>query len=109
MELLRPDAFEGERLHRKGTWAVVFLADWCPFCREFRPKFEALLGTGPFEVGYVDLTSESNPLWERFHVDVVPTIVAFRKGEEVFRRDGRLGRGLNDGDVAALVAALHPT
>jgi thioredoxin 1 len=109
MERLGADAFEGEKLHRKGTWAVAFLADWCPFCRSFAPEFEALNGTGAFEIGTVNLSDEENPLWERFAIEVVPTVIAYRDGTAVFRRDGRLGRGLSESDMTALKDALHPT
>jgi thiol-disulfide isomerase/thioredoxin len=109
MERLKSDAFEGERLVRKGTWAVAFLADWCPFCRAFLPKFEGLRGTGPFEIAVGDLTDENSPLWETFKVDVVPTLIAFRDGKAIFRRDGRLGQGLAPADLSALKDALRPT
>jgi thioredoxin-like negative regulator of GroEL len=108
MERLGADAFTGERLNRSGTWAIAFLADWCPFCRAFEPKFAALEGTGSFEIAKGDLTDENNPLWETFHVDVVPTIVAFRDGAAIFRKDGRLGRGLGTKDLKALTDALPP-
>jgi thioredoxin 1 len=109
MERFGPDAFEGERLLRRGTWAIAFLADWCPFCRDFAPGFEALAGAGPFEIAVADLTDENNPLWERFGVEVVPTLLAFRDGKSIFRRDGHLGRGLAPSDLAALKKALAPT
>jgi thioredoxin 1 len=108
VERLGPDAFDGDRLRRRGTWAVAFSADWCPFCRAFVPEFEALRGTGPFEIAIGDLTDEENPLWERFDVDVVPTLVAFRDGAAIFRRNGRLGAGLDAADLTALREALGP-
>ena len=109
MERIGPDAFEGDRLLRRGTWAVAFLADWCPFCRAFAPKFEALAGSGPFQIAVADVTDENSPLWERFEVEVVPTLLAFRDGKSIFRRDGHLGRGLAPGDLADLEKALGPT
>jgi thioredoxin-like negative regulator of GroEL len=33
-------------------------------------------------------------LWERFGISIVPTIIVFRDGRPVFRRDGVQGRGL---------------
>jgi thioredoxin 1 len=109
MERLGPEAFEGARLARRGTWVVAFLADWCPFCRAFAPDFEALQGAGPFEIAVADVSDENNPLWERFDVEVIPTLVAFRDGAAVFRRDGRSGRGLGTPDLKALQRALAPT
>jgi thioredoxin 1 len=106
MERLDAAAFDGERLNRPGTWAVAFLADWCPFCRAFAPKFEALAAGGPYRIAEGDVTDEESPLWETFHLDVVPTVIVFRDGAAGCRRDGRLGHGLSDADVAAVRAEL---
>jgi thioredoxin 1 len=104
--VLGADDFDGERLRRPGTWAVAFVADWCPFCRRFRPIFETARGRGRFELAYGDVTDYETPLWERFDLKVVPTVVAFRDGAPVFRANGRFARGLNAADVEKVVAAL---
>lgn len=107
MEKIGAEAFEGGRLGRPGTWAIAFLADWCPFCRSFEPAFEGLKGNRRFELAIADVTDESSPLWERFGIDVVPTILAFRDGAVIFRRDGRLGRGLGSADLKDLKTELE--
>jgi thioredoxin 1 len=109
MERIGPDAFDGDRLRRPGTWVVGFLADWCPFCRSFAPRLEGLGDRASLHVAMADLTDEENPLWERFNVEVVPTVVVFRDGTVSFRRDGRLGRGLGPADLQAIRAALDST
>lgn len=106
MERIGPEAFDGNRLRRPGVWAVGFLADWCPFCRAFVPKLEALERTGPFQVVIADVTDDDSPLWDRFGVEVVPTVIVFRDGVAVFRRDGRLGRGIGAADLQSLRDAL---
>ncbi len=106
LPVLGPTDFDGDRLRRNGTWAVAFVADWCPFCRRFRPVFETARGRGSFELAYGDVTDYDSPLWERFSIDVIPTVVAFRDGVAVFRANGRFARGLNASDVDKLVAAL---
>ena len=105
LERVGSEAFQGEEFGRPGLWAVAFLADWCPFCRAFAPKFEALGGTGSAKVVMADLTSEETPLWERFSIEVVPTVIVFRDGTPVLRKDGQLGRGLSDADMTAIRAA----
>jgi thioredoxin 1 len=96
MERLAPDDFDGDRLRRPGRYLVCFVATWCPFCRAFEPRFSArgsrLGATGAF----ADVSDEESPLWERFHLDAIPTLVAFEDGAPVGRIDGVLGRGLDD-------------
>jgi thiol-disulfide isomerase/thioredoxin len=104
LERLGPEAFDGERLLRTGTWAVAFLADWCPFCRSFLPSFAALDGSN-FGVAIADLTDQGNSLWERFEIEVVPSVIVFRDGTAVFRADGRFMEGLGPKDLAAVRSA----
>ena len=42
----------------------------------------------------VDISDYDNPLWETFGISIVPTVVVFKDGQPVFRRDGVQGRGL---------------
>jgi thioredoxin-like negative regulator of GroEL len=108
MERLRPSDFDGERLRRTGPWAVCFAADWCPFCVDFLQRFDRLDGAPGLGVAIGDLTDLENPLWERFGVEIVPTLVAFRDGNAVWRRDGIGGVGLPDSAVDEIQRALHP-
>lgn len=73
----------------------MFLASWCPFCRRFKPIFESVLHEEGIEAALVDLSDESNPLWDTFRIETVPTVIVFRDGEIVLRRDGVPGRGLS--------------
>ncbi|HXQ48693.1 MAG TPA: thioredoxin family protein [Thermoplasmata archaeon] len=106
MDVLGPAAFDGPRLQRPGTWVVDFSAAWCPFCDEFLPRFASLGKDGGFALAIGDLTDVESALWDVFEVRVTPTMIAFRDGIPVFRRDGRLGEGLDEGDLQALRAAL---
>ena len=94
-----PEVFDGVRLRRAARVAVAFLADWCPFCAEFEPGFAKLAQRSPADFLVADVTSYESPLWERFGIDTVPTVVVFQDGEEVWREDGIPGEGL---DPAAL-------
>ena len=41
-----------------------------------------------------NISDESNPLWETFKVDIVPTLVGFRDGLVIIRKDGVASIGL---------------
>lgn len=101
LERLGPSAFSGTALHRPGTWVVAFLADWCGFCREFAPLFEEL-GSDHVHLAIGDLSRNSNPLWDVFAVELVPTVIVFRNGKPVHRLDARPSEGLGPEDVARL-------
>jgi hypothetical protein len=103
-ERIGAQAFDGLRLRRNGTWAIAFLADWCPFSRAFLPSFAALTG-GDFGLAIADLTDEENPLWEQFAIEVVPSVIVFRDGTPIFRADGRLMEGLGPNDLTAVQSA----
>jgi thioredoxin 1 len=100
-----PEAFDDGRLTRSGSWAVAFLADWCPFCREFEPLFNELGDSRSFGLLVADVTAQESPLWERFEIDVVPTVLVFRDGRPVFRMDGIPGEGLGPAAIAAVRTA----
>ena len=105
LESIGPEAFNGPRLARPGTWAVAFLADWCPFCRDFEPTFAALAAQPGLSLLVADLTDVESPLWDLFRIEVVPSVIVFRDGEAVFRVDGRSGYGLDGKDVGSIQAA----
>jgi len=107
MEKLSADAFNRSRLLREGAWVVAFLADWCPFCQRFRPQFSALEGSPNFRVAVGDVTSEESPLWEDFRIDVIPMVVVFRDGHEVFRAESVYGQGLPAGSLEAVRSAAE--
>ncbi len=100
-----PAAFDGRRLLRPGAWAVAFLADWCPYCRQFAPEFAGLAGPGR-ELAVVDLTDEEDPLWERFEVEIVPSVIVFRDGKTALRIDGRPMEGLHPEDLQRVDSVL---
>jgi thiol-disulfide isomerase/thioredoxin len=106
LTVLGTDDFRGTLLTRPGTWAVGFAADWCPFCHSFVPAFAALSHPG-FELARVDLTSYEDPLWDRFQIEVVPSVIVFRDGRTSFRIDGELAEGLDANNLAAIEAAAR--
>ncbi len=109
LERVGTEAFDGERFLRPGRWAVAFLAEWCPFCREFEPDFSAMPHAPGTSLVAADVSSLSSPLWDRFEVEVVPTVVIFEDGRPVFRVDSAEGEGLDAASLTRLRAALTST
>lgn len=105
MPRVRAAAFDGTRLGAPGLVVVGFLADWCPYCVRFLPELGRLLEEGRTVV-CADLSDEDDPLWERFSIDIVPTVLVFRDGREVFRANGVAGVGLTSTDLRAVREAL---
>jgi|SRR2546422_1558822 len=83
---------------------VMFTTSWCPFCRRFKPKFVEAATKADVRSVMVYIDDWENPLWDEYKVDVVPTLVLFDRGKPVYRRDGVLGQGLGDHDLAAILA-----
>jgi thioredoxin 1 len=89
---------------------VMFYADWCPFCRKFKPIFEASansLADGQQKFYESNIDNDDNPLWERFSINAVPTLIAFEKGKIISRRDAKMGIGLEKSDVDSLLKEIN--
>jgi thioredoxin 1 len=103
---LGPSDFNGKCLKKSGTVAVLFAAEWCPFCRRFSPIFESALAGKGMLTALADLSDLGNPLWETFDIQVVPTVVVFKDGELIHRMDGVLGQGLPDNAMSEVLPYL---
>ncbi len=88
-------AFRAQVLDSQEPTVALFWATWCPFCRRYKPEFDKLAAKFPWRFASVFLDDESNPLWDDYAVDVVPTLALFRDGKLVDRQDGVLGYGID--------------
>ena len=103
---LNIDDFEGERLKVPKPIAVLFQAQWCPFCIEFIPIFESFLAQENLPFGIVDISDLSNPLWETFRIEIVPSVLLFNSGKVIHRNDGIRGQGLDERAVKEVASKL---
>ena len=105
MENLQPNQFE-KILSSQEKSLVMFYADWCPFCRKFKPIFETSENS-PANTQHKfyesNIDDDDNPLWERFSINAVPTIIVFEKGEIISRRDAKMGIGLVKSDLDSIM------
>ena len=95
------EQFDGEVLGDDGQMVLVdFYAVWCPPCRALAPLLERFASEHAERVKVVKVDSdEEEALSARYGIRTVPTIVAFRNGEEV-------KRAVNPQSRAALEALL---
>jgi len=86
---------------------VMFYADWCPFCHHFLSIFKS--ASSPYVHYYgVKVNEDSSPLWDRYDIKAVPTLLAFdSSGQVVARRDSRLGVGLSKSDLDSILKELQ--
>jgi len=82
---------------QSGRLFALFYASWCPFCRCFLPIFEEHARKNNSD-GYllVKLDDDMNPLWTKYDVEVVPTVILFEHEKLIRRLDGKLGVGLSE-------------
>lgn len=102
---LTVSAFDGQNLKDAGPIAVLFKAEWCPFCRGFTPIFQSLQ-KAKVRSAAVDLSDLNNPLWETFSIDIVPTVLLFNSGKIIQRYDGLAGQGLNAVIIKEIIPKL---
>jgi len=96
-------SFDEKVLKAGSPVLALFYASWCPFCRSFIQHFEEIQREG-FVV--VNMDDYGSSLWERFGIEVVPTLILFADGEEAARADGVRGRGLKREDLLRMVEKL---
>lgn len=92
---LSTDNFDGAKILDSRNILALFYATWCPFCREFLATFKESMQGRDNPVGaLVDISDMNNPLWERFDIEIVPTLIGFKEGRILLRKDGVAGVGL---------------
>ena len=102
--------FENQILKSEKPRIVLFAADWCGYCKRFLTvvsdydSAKVVLHPPSDEIEVVDVESEGGTLWDTMNLNLVPTLVVFSRGSEIYRRDGKALVGLRESD---LVEALN--
>jgi thiol-disulfide isomerase/thioredoxin len=93
---------EGKRI------LVMFYTDWCPFCQKFKRTFESFANSSDKKIKFYAhmLNDDDDPLWVRFSINAVPTLVAFDGNEIISRRDSKMGVGLNKTDIDSILKEI---
>ena len=88
---------------------ILFYADWCHYCKSFIPIFESSiknLSDNKIIVGGVKLNEDENPLWDKYSINAVPTLIAFSKNTIRDRKDAKMGVGLTERDMEAILSSI---
>jgi thiol-disulfide isomerase/thioredoxin len=87
---------------------VMFYADWCSFCQKFKRTFETFASTYNDNINLCAsmINDDDNPLWNRFSINTVPTLIAFNKSKIIARRDSKMGFGLNKSDLDSILKEI---
>lgn len=93
---------EGKRI------LVMFYTDWCPFCQKFKRTFESFANTSDKKIKFYAhmINDDDDPLWDRFSINAVPTLIAFNGDEIISRRDSKMGVGLNKTDIDSILKEI---
>ncbi|MDE1825857.1 MAG: thioredoxin family protein [Candidatus Micrarchaeota archaeon] len=85
---------------------VLFFADWCPFCRKFRPIFKRYESSSGLWFAEAKINEDSNPMWDEFKIDYIPTVIAFKSGKIIARKDAVPKVGLSEEDLKGIIAKV---
>ena len=99
---------EMDGLANNSNSLVLFYADWCHYCSRFLPVFEESLKkiNSKVLVGGVKLNDDDNPLWDKYNINAVPTLIAFSNNSIKTRRDARMGVGLTNSDLNSILSDI---
>ena len=98
-----PEEFDSKIFSTKTL--VLIYASWCPYCVNFKLTFEEINSDG-IQKKAVLVDEDENPLWDRFDIQAVLTMIAFQNGNILARRDTKKGIGLTRKDMESMVKEL---
>ncbi|MEX2349192.1 MAG: thioredoxin family protein [Nitrosopumilaceae archaeon] len=105
MEHVLPEEFDSKVLNNEIKTLVLFYADWCLYCANFKPTFEEI-DSSNLQKKAALVNEDENPLWDRFNIQAIPTMIAFQKGKILTRRDAKKGIGLTRADMESIIKEL---
>ena len=81
-------------INSEGLTLVDFFATWCGPCKTMHPVLEQLKAELGDSIRIIKIdVDKNNSLAANYHVQSVPTLMLFRKGEMLWRQSGALGFG----------------
>jgi len=94
-----------------GPHVVVFAAKWCHYCSNFLEQIKSSGNPTEVEINLIDTDEPDESLWDDYSIERVPTIIVFKDGKSIFRKDARSplslsGGGLKMADLEQGLSAL---
>lgn len=85
-----------EQVTHAGTAVIVDVwAPWCAPCRQMTPLIEQLASEYAGRVTVIKINADEHlDLARQLHVSSIPTLLAYRQGQEVLRRSGAQSRAM---------------
>jgi len=105
MEHVTSEEFDSKVLKLDKKTVVLFYATWCPYCSNFKPTFEDAKIENANKFGSI-IDEDENPLWDRFNIQAVPTILVFQNGKIISRKDAKKHVGLTKSDMDSIATEL---
>src|SRR3990172_10023051 len=105
MEHVLPEEFDSKVLSSEKKILVLFYADWCPYCANFKPIFEETESSNLQKKAAL-VNEDENPLWDRFNIQAIPTMIAFQNRKILTSRDAKKGIGLTRADMESIIKDL---
>jgi thioredoxin 1 len=87
---------------------VLFEMTSCPFCQVFEGRFIDLASSRGRDFNFMRVTinDPGNPLWSKYDIQAVPTVIAFAGGQAVSRVDSILFVGITKKNWTEFCAGL---
>lgn len=78
-----------EIIHGEQPVLIDFFATWCGPCTSFAPTIEAVAKEYAGRARVLKIDIDKNPeLSQQYMIQSVPTLMIFKKGENLFRKSG---------------------
>ena len=76
---------------------ALFYSSWCPFCRRFLQIFGKYAEKSVSAVFMkIRIDEDENPIWEKYALEAVPSVIFFKNGQISRRLDCVRGVGLSE-------------
>ncbi len=84
---------------------ILFAAKWCGYCARFLGTAKDFKPSSDAQLFLIDADDPDESLWDDYKLRLVPTLIIFQSGKQLFRKDGMSGIGLRSSDLTEVLNA----